>query len=123
MPISSPPSTYELTKPGTSGVAVGPEIAILNVSTMQSLPYGTEGPICVRGEPCFCGYGKLANDPNAPLPETFLKDGWFQTGDLGHMDEDGYLYITGRSKEVINRGGEVRGHEAALETRLVCPSS
>eukprot|EP00978_Attheya_sp_CCMP212_P021821 scaffold64143_cov68-Attheya_sp.AAC.9 len=107
MPISSPPSSYQLTKPGTSGVAVGPEIAILDTSTATPLPIGQEGPICVRGDPCFRGYGKIANDPSAVVTDTFMKDGWFNTGDLGHMDEDGYLFITGRSKEVINRGGEL----------------
>jgi acyl carrier protein len=112
MPISSPPSDYELTKPGTSGVPVGPEVAILNVATLAALPAGTEGPICVRGDPCFRGYGQLANEdaPNstaAGADATFLEGGWFNTGDLGYLDEDGYLYITGRSKEVINRGGEI----------------
>lgn len=100
MPISSPPSNYELTKPGTSGVAVGPEICIFNGSE-DALPPGKEGSICVRGQPCFHGYGGQAKN------ETFMKDGWFNTGDLGYLDEDGYLYITGRSKEVINRGGEI----------------
>jgi acyl-coenzyme A synthetase/AMP-(fatty) acid ligase/acetyltransferase-like isoleucine patch superfamily enzyme len=108
MPISSPPPTYQLGKPGTSGVAVGPEISILNTVTIESLPAGEEGPICVRGEPCFRGYGKIANDPaDTAGAETFMKDGWFNTGDIGYLDEDGYLFITGRSKEVINRGGEI----------------
>ena len=115
MPISSPPSSYELTKPGTSGVAVGPEIAILDTLTGTSLPIGQEGPICVRGDPCFRGYGKIANDPSAVVTDiTFMKDGWFNTGDLGHMDEEGYLFITGRSKEVINRGGEIIRYVAVL---------
>jgi acyl-CoA synthetase (AMP-forming)/AMP-acid ligase II len=107
MPISSPPASYQLEKPGTSGVAVGPEIAILNTATVKSLPPGEEGPICVRGEPLFRGYGQIANDPSQKVGETFLNDGWFNTGDLGYLDEEGYLYITGRSKEVINRGGEI----------------
>lgn len=106
MPISSPPAAYQLEKPGTSGVAVGPELAILNKSTSQPLPFGTEGPICVRGEPCFRGYG--INHLQSDNPgSSFLAEGWFDTGDLGYMDSDGYLYITGRSKEVINRGGEI----------------
>ena len=107
MPISSPPATYELEKPGTSGVPVGPEVAILNIMTLQSLPPGTEGPICVRGEPCFRGYGVNYSDSKGSRAMTFLEGGWFNTGDLGYLDEDGYLYITGRSKEVINRGGEI----------------
>ncbi|KAL3764325.1 hypothetical protein ACHAW5_008922 [Stephanodiscus triporus] len=109
MPITSPPSTYRLDKTGTSGVAVGPELAILNTATLQPLPPGEEGSICVRGEPCFRGYGKIANDDehSESAGETFLEGGWFNTGDLGYMDADGYLFITGRSKEVINRGGEI----------------
>jgi acyl-CoA synthetase (AMP-forming)/AMP-acid ligase II/acetyltransferase-like isoleucine patch superfamily enzyme len=106
MPISSPPAAYQLEKPGTSGVAVGPELAILNRETSQPLPFGTEGPICVRGEPCFRGYGvnHLVSDNPAG---SFFAGGWFDTGDLGYMDSEGYLYITGRSKEVVNRGGEI----------------
>jgi acyl-CoA synthetase (AMP-forming)/AMP-acid ligase II/acyl carrier protein len=107
MPISSPPATYQLTKTGTSGVPVGPEVRILDVATLEPFGANVEGPICVRGEPCFRGYGVQANDPTAAMPASFLKDGWFDTGDLGYLDEDGYLYITGRSKEVINRGGEI----------------
>ena len=108
MPISSPPATYELEKPGTSGVAVGPEIAIMAIDEddcVEETPVNKEGHICVRGEPCFRGYGRSAEDETAP--DTFLQDSWFDTGDLGYMDEDGYLYVTGRSKEVINRGGEI----------------
>lgn len=110
MPISSPPPDYDLTKPGTSGVPVGPEVAILNVMTMTPLPCNEEGPICVRGEPCMRGYGRVGavdGKPATDSPETFLTGGWFNTGDLGYFDEDGYLYVTGRSKEVINRGGEI----------------
>lgn len=108
MPISSPPATYQLEKPGTSGVPVGPEVAILNTASGETLPVGQEGPICVRGEPCFRGYGRMANENDTTkVPDAFLADGWFNTGDLGYLDADGYLYITGRSKEVINRGGEI----------------
>jgi acyl-CoA synthetase (AMP-forming)/AMP-acid ligase II len=104
MPISSPPSTYQLEKTGTSGVPVGPEVAILNLATMKPYATGSEGAICVRGTPCFRGYG--FQESGTVAPETFLDGGWFNTGDLGYLDEDGYLFITGRAKEVINRGGE-----------------
>jgi acyl-CoA synthetase (AMP-forming)/AMP-acid ligase II/acetyltransferase-like isoleucine patch superfamily enzyme/acyl carrier protein len=109
MPITSPPANYMLEKPGTSGVAVGPEIAIIDTRSHQPINSGSEGMICVRGDPCFSGYGQIAGEDelhNQPQV-SFLPGGWFNTGDLGYMDLDGYLYITGRSKEVINRGGEI----------------
>lgn len=86
MPISSPPASYALTKPGTSGVPVGPEVAILNTATMEPFPVREEGPICVRGDPCFRGYQVLANDPSdTKKPESFLAGGWFNTGAFGFL--------------------------------------
>ncbi|KAL6817021.1 hypothetical protein V8C40DRAFT_83177 [Trichoderma camerunense] len=103
MPISTPPLNYKLDREGTSGISTGPEISILDWSDV-SVQTGTVGRICVRSEPVFPGYLK----PDGTLDRSpFNSDGWFDTGDLGYMDKDGYLYITGRSKEVINRGGEL----------------
>ncbi len=65
------------------------------------LPYGQKGEICIRGDSVMMGY---LNKPEATA-ET-IRDGWLHTGDIGHMDEMGYLYISGRKKEMINRGGE-----------------
>ncbi len=64
---------------------------------------GEIGRICVRGPPVFGGY--LAHSGGGEA--AFSREGWFDTGALGYLDADGYLYITGRSKEVINRGGEI----------------
>ena len=103
MPISSPPLDYQLNRPGTSGISVGPQLAIFNGNDVRCEP-GTVGRIMVRGEPVFPGYLR----PDGSIDTTcFTKDGWFDTGDMGYMDEDGYLYVTGRNKEVINRGGEL----------------
>ncbi|OZJ05493.1 hypothetical protein BZG36_01888 [Bifiguratus adelaidae] len=99
MPISTPLQDYALDREGTSGLCVGPEIAIF-VNDKPS-HNGEIGHIMVRGAPVFDGYEGIDND------KTFTSDGWFDTGDMGYLDAEGYLYITGRSKEVINRGGEI----------------
>lgn len=77
-------------KPGSAGVPFGVEVRLLS-----------SGEIAIRGPSVMRGYRR--ND--AANREAFL-DGWFRTGDLGHFDADGYLYVTGRLKEMINRGGE-----------------
>jgi acyl-CoA synthetase (AMP-forming)/AMP-acid ligase II len=87
-------------KPGTVGRAAGPEIAIMDEAGTL-LPPGSTGEIVIRGPNVTRGY---ENNPKANA-EAFTA-GWFRTGDQGMLDEDGYLSITGRLKEIINRGGE-----------------
>ncbi|KAK4626435.1 Oxalate--CoA ligase [Fulvia fulva] len=104
MPISTPPLDYRLEKTGTSGVSVGPEIGILDGRDRIQSSVGEVGRIAVRGAPVFGGYLK---DNDIIDKSCFTPDGWFDTGDMGYLDDAGFLYITGRSKEVINRGGEL----------------
>jgi acyl-CoA synthetase (AMP-forming)/AMP-acid ligase II len=91
-------------KPGTVGLAAGPEVAIM-AGDGSLLPRGTglenTGEIVIRGPNVTAGY---ENNPGANADG--FKAGWFRTGDQGVMDEDGYVSITGRLKEIINRGGE-----------------
>ena len=133
MPISSPPFEYRLDRPGTSGVAVGPELAVfplaeadrehggadeakggedvdssapcfvLAADGSEESKHGRTGRICVRGPPVMSGYENNV-EANAA---SFDSAGWFDTGDLGHLDADGFVFLTGRKKEVINRGGEI----------------
>jgi acyl-CoA synthetase (AMP-forming)/AMP-acid ligase II len=93
-----PPGTR---KPGTVGCAAGPEVAIMDESEPTLLETGQTGEIVIRGDNVTSGY---ENNPAANA-ECFV-NGWFRTGDQGVMDNDGYLTITGRLKEIINRGGE-----------------
>ncbi|KAI1331914.1 peroxisomal-coenzyme A synthetase [Xylariaceae sp. FL0255] len=88
-------------KPGTVGLGQGVEVKILN-DTGDDLPQGSEGEICIRGENVTKGY---LNNPKANS-EAFAQNGFFRTGDQGRLDEDGYVVITGRIKELINKGGE-----------------
>jgi len=87
-------------KPGTVGLAAGPEVAIMDTEGAL-LAAGAIGEIVIRGENITPGY---ENNPEANA-EAFTH-GWLRTGDQGALDADGYLSITGRLKEIINRGGE-----------------
>ena len=78
------------------------EIAIASVETRETLPRGRQGEVCVRGYALMKGY-----DGDAEGTATVIQpDGWLRTGDLGVMREDGCIHITGRSRDVIIRGGE-----------------
>jgi acyl-CoA synthetase (AMP-forming)/AMP-acid ligase II len=87
-------------KPGSVGPAAGPEIAVMD-ERGELLAPGKAGEIVIRGANVTIGY---ENNPKAN-GEAF-RGGWFRTGDQGVIDEDGYLRLTGRLKEIINRGGE-----------------
>jgi acyl-CoA synthetase (AMP-forming)/AMP-acid ligase II len=87
-------------KPGTVGIAAGPEVGIMdNDGTL--LASGGTGEIVIRGDNVTSGY----ENNDAANAEAF-QNGWFRTGDQGVMDAEGYVSITGRLKEIINRGGE-----------------
>jgi oxalate---CoA ligase len=87
-------------KPGSVGVAAGPEVAIMSPDGAL-LPGGELGEIVIRGPNVTRGY-----EANPEANAKAFTDGWFRTGDQGVMDPEGYLRITGRLKELINRGGE-----------------
>jgi acyl-CoA synthetase (AMP-forming)/AMP-acid ligase II len=86
---------------GSCGRSWGIAIRIVDESGQDVAP-GATGEVVVRGPTVFAGY---LDDP-AATAAAFLPGGWFRTGDSGHLDEDGYLYLTGRVHETINRGGE-----------------
>jgi len=90
MPIASPPNDYQLERPGCSGIVCGPELSIRDSKNSETqLSSGEIGAICVRGFPLFDGY-EVSPDINVPLDRSaFSSDGWFDSGDMGHIDEDG----------------------------------
>jgi acyl-CoA synthetase (AMP-forming)/AMP-acid ligase II/aryl carrier-like protein len=98
--IASNPLPPGTRKARSVGLPVGVEVAVMN-DEGNLLDASKTGAIVIRGKTVTSGYGNSpeANDEN-------FKDGWFRTGDQGYLDKDGYLFITGRLKEIINRGGE-----------------
>ncbi len=98
--MASNPLPPRSRKPGSVGPAAGPEVAILDEAG-KTLTSGRTGEVAIHGPNVTCGY---ANNPEANA--TAFCGGWFRTGDQGYLDGEGYLFITGRLKELINRGGE-----------------
>ena len=98
--MASNPLPPAARKPGSVGIAAGPDVTIMDTEN-NMLAAGETGEIVIRGPNVTAGY---ENNPAANT-EAF-SGGWFRTGDQGVMDDEGYLRITGRLKEIINRGGE-----------------
>jgi acyl-CoA synthetase (AMP-forming)/AMP-acid ligase II len=86
--------------PGCVGIAAGPEVAIMDEQG-SLLPSGDRGEVVIRGRNVTAGY-----ESNPAANAAAFTNGWFRTGDQGVLDADGYLRLTGRLKEQINRGGE-----------------
>jgi oxalate---CoA ligase len=93
-------STSTLRKPGSVGKSIDGEMVVMD-DAGRVLPPETEGEVAVRGPMLMSGY---LDDPEANQA-AFTEDGWFRTGDIGWLDHEGYLFLVGRRKEIINRGG------------------
>jgi acyl-CoA synthetase (AMP-forming)/AMP-acid ligase II len=89
-------------KIGSPGRAFGNEARIIDTSTGATLPAGAAGEIMVRGDNVMTRYYK---DEDATA-RTLEPDGWMHTGDIGYLDQDGFVFVTGRMKELIIKGGE-----------------
>ncbi len=98
--MASNPMPPRSRKPGTVGPSAGPEMRVVD-TTGTTVPTGTPGEIVIRGPNVMKEY---ESNPKANADAFY--DGWFRTGDQGTMDAEGYISITGRLKEIINRGGE-----------------
>lgn len=98
--IACNPPPPRARKPGSVGLPAGPEVRVVDPEGIP-LPPGEVGEVVVRGDNVFDGYEE-AEEANALA----FRDGWFRTGDLGCFDEEGYLFLRGRVKELINRGGQ-----------------
>lgn len=114
--MASNPLPPAARKPGSVGKPTGVEIAILDEAGRE-LPAPTVGEVAIRGENVMAGY---ENHPAANAA-AFTR-GWFRTGDQGYLDSDGYLFLTGRLKEIINRGGEKISPREIDEVLLAHPA-
>ena len=99
--ILSNPLPPDTRKTGSPGIAFGNEVTVLD-DDFRRLPAGTSGELAVRGPNVMLKYA----DNEEATAAVFTPDGWLRTGDLGYMDEDGFVFVTGRLKELIIKGGE-----------------
>ncbi len=102
--MASNPLPPAVRKPGAVGIAAGPEVGIMGEDG-SLLPRGEIGEIVIRGDNVTAGYESNPK-ANAEAFTSGANPGWFRTGDQGVMDAEGYISLTGRLKEIINRGGE-----------------
>jgi acyl-CoA synthetase (AMP-forming)/AMP-acid ligase II/thioesterase domain-containing protein len=98
--MASNPLPPRQRKPGSVGLAAGPEVAVMDDAGGLAGP-GFTGEIVIRGRNVTLGYEGAPEGDQAAF-----RNGWFRTGDQGHIDSEGYVFLTGRLKELINRGGE-----------------
>ena len=98
--MTSNPLPPKQQKAGFVGLPAGPEVCIMD-DNGNILKQGNVGEICIKGDNVTLGY-----ENNDDANKTSFTNGWFRTGDQGYFDNDGYLKISGRIKEIINKGGE-----------------
>ena len=115
-PIACNPLPPRQRKAGSVGVPVGLDVAIMDEGGAL-LPGGQTGQVVVRGASVMSGYD---GDPMAT--EAAFAGDWFKTGDLGFFDDDGYLFLVGRMREIINRGGEKIAPQEVDEVLLEHPA-
>lgn len=128
-PILSNPLPPGVRKIGSPGIGYGCKVMIVN-GDLEELPPDTEGEIVVRGSNVMKGYFKNPEATSAAITSS----AWLRTGDLGKQDKDGYVFVTGRLKELIIKGGEniapreideaLYRHPAVIEAAaFACPCS
>jgi acyl-CoA synthetase (AMP-forming)/AMP-acid ligase II len=114
--MASNPLPPESRKPGSVGRGTDVRISIMDASG-KHMPPGERGEIVIKGPNVITGY---ENNPDANA--TSFVDGWFRTGDQGFLDEEGYLTLVARIKELINRGGEKISPREIDEVLLTHPA-
>jgi acyl-CoA synthetase (AMP-forming)/AMP-acid ligase II len=120
--VTANPVPPDIHKAGSVGLPMeGIELRVCRLARsgeeqmLRDVGQHEEGEVCVRGQSVIAGYDGRPDDPS-------FVDGWFRTGDLGHQDADGYLYLTGRLREVINHGGHKIAPREIEEVLLTHPS-
>ncbi len=117
-PAFSNPLERARRKYGSPGIAFGNEAKVVDPATGRTLASGERGEIMIRGDNVMKGYYKAASI----TAKTIDPDGWLHTGDLGYLDADGFVFVTGRLKELIIKGGENIAPREIDEALLAFPS-